>query len=111
MSDEHIRIFLNKSILLREDGTEEEFTEGNSSPQAKQRLKQIKSKFEQGFLQTEIDYCKSNAIDFLDLDESQIHRLNTLVNSVTSEVGRAVVGLIILQLSIKTLSPLIQLTM
>lgn len=102
MSDEHIRIFLNRSILFREDGTQEEFPEGSSSKQARERLKKIKAEFQKGFLQSEIDFCKNSTMEFSDLNEPQIQQLKNLVNSVTSEVGRAVVGLTVLQLSIKT---------
>lgn len=104
MNEEHLRIYLNKSILFHSDG-QEIFLEGSPSPEAKNRVKKIKSALNNGFLQQEIDICKNTEFDISDINIDYINDLQKLVNSITSEVGRAVVGLMVLQLTIKCICP------
>lgn len=103
--EEYLKIFLSKSVLIREDGQEEIFLEGKTSSESKQRVSSIKNAFQDGFLQKMIDACKSSGIDISDITEEQITILNQLVSSITSEVGRGLVALTILQLSIKCVCP------
>lgn len=102
--EEHLKIFFNKSILFH-DNKEEIFLEGSSSPEAKSRFALIISALKNGFLQEEIDRCKTTEFDIGDLKDEYLTDLQNLVASITSEVGRAVVGLTILQLSIKCVCP------
>jgi len=104
MTEEHLRIYLNRSILF-DGGKEEIFFEGNPSPEARSRFQAIKNGLENNFLQNEIDICKSAELDISDIEDRYVTDLQNLVDSITSEVGRAVVGLMVLQLSIKCICP------
>ena len=98
-------IYSDRSILVNEDGQEYQFDEGKTSQEAKKRLAIIKDALEKGFLESLIEECKNPAVKIENLNEEQSKILDTLVNSVTSEVGRAIVGLTILQLTVKAIMP------
>ncbi|MBC8282272.1 MAG: hypothetical protein H8E32_00525 [Nitrospinae bacterium] len=97
-------IYEDRSVL--EDGeTSEIFLEGKQSINAKARIKQIKAAFQAGFLEDLIEQ-EQNTPSALD-DISDFHRelMSDLVNSVTSEVGRALIGITVMQLAIKAICP------
>jgi predicted neutral ceramidase superfamily lipid hydrolase len=60
---------------------------------------------EKGFLEKIIVECKDPQIKIENITEKQTQTIESLVNSVTSEVGRAIVGLAILQLTVKAILP------
>lgn len=98
-------IYSNRSILVNEAGVECRYDEGRTSEEAKKRLATIKDALEKGFLEKVIDDCRNPEVKIDKLSEEQITVIQSLVNSVTSEVGRAIVGLTILQLTIKSILP------
>lgn len=100
-----IHIYSNRSILIDEMGTQFQFDEGKTSDAAKKRLAIIKEALENGFLEKRIAECKSPEIKIENISEYQAKTIESLVNSVTSEVGRAIVGLAILQLTVKSILP------
>lgn len=100
-----LEVYLTRSILFRANGIPEEFKEGDTTIQAKERLESIRNFFDKGFLTKVIEECKSPDVRVEPLDQSINDLLERLVDSVTSEVGRAIVGLTILQLSIKAVCP------
>lgn len=106
MTEEFLKILKQQSQLHR-DGTREVFEEGPMSDAAKQRSIAIKKALTEGFLEKVIEECRSNpeTLDFKKLELDHQHNLDVLVDSVTSEVGRALVGLTILQLTIKCIQP------
>ena len=65
----------------------------------------IRNQLEDGFLQRIIETSMSDPSVILDIDDNHKMLLDDLVDSVTSEVGRAIVGLTVLQLSVKTICP------
>ncbi len=103
----HLRVFSGRSVLIVPDGRVEEFAEGKPSADAKARYAKIREALEQGFLVDEIRGCKSapgaSSGDLLDAHYKQC--LKSIVSSVTSEVGRALVGLTVLQLVVKAIEP------
>jgi hypothetical protein len=101
----HLKIFSNRSVLVDKEGAIQEFIEGRSSQKAHARFLQIHDAFRNGFLVSEIEKCGDPKIELEPIPEHQLHLLEFLVNSVTSERGRAVVGLTILQLCIKAICP------
>jgi len=98
-------IYSDRSILVNEDGVEYKFHEGKTSDEAKKRLLIIKKALEDGFLEKIITECQRPDVKIAEINQEQISVIELLVNSVTSEVGRAIVGLTILQLTVKAILP------
>ncbi len=107
MSELHLRVYTNRSELVLPDGTIEDFPEGGMNQAAKTRYRKIISELSSGYLEREIIVSRDNSsnLSFSELTEEQKNLLDRLVQSVTSEVGRALVGLTILQLCIKSIEP------
>lgn len=89
----HLKVFLDRSELVEEDGKKKTFHEGKQTGSAKARLEKIRSALQSEFLEFVIQDCRKPDIDIEELPEQQAELIERLVNSVTSEVGRAVVGL------------------
>lgn len=100
-----LQVYSNRSILVDEDGATHQYDEGKISIDAKKRLLAIKEALDKGFLENVIAECKSPTVDIQGITPAQISTIESLVNSVTSEVGRAIVGLTILQLTVKAILP------
>lgn len=94
----------DRSVFVDPDGSEEVFREGRPSAEAEDRLKQIRREMKGGFLIKLIDECHKPDADLGELKAEHKAVLQMLVDSVTSQVGRALVGLSILQLAIKAIS-------
>lgn len=107
MNEIHLRVYTNRSELVLPDGTIQYFQEGGMSQAAKIRYKKIAVELSTGYLERQILFCRdySSNFDFLILNQTHKYLLDRLVQSVTSEVGRALVGLSILQLCIKAIEP------
>ncbi|WP_414619559.1 hypothetical protein [Calothrix sp. CCY 0018] len=107
MSEVHLRVFNHRSELVLPDGTTQVFIEGAMSEAAKQRYIKITSELSDNYLEKQIVYCRDNVekIDFLQIDQNYIDKLKKLVDSLTSEVGRALIGLTVMQLCIKAIEP------
>lgn len=100
-----LHIYSDRSIFVGIDGVEYQYDEGKPSDDAKQRLAVIKEALTQGFLEKIIEECKNPEVRIENITEDQTDTIESLVNSVTSEVGRAIVGLTVLQLTIKSILP------
>jgi len=105
VSEPHLCVFSDKSILVNSDGTEQVFAEGRLSKTADARLAAIRKALADGFLETRIVQCKKPEFQPGELNKEHEDLLQRLVASVTSEVGRAVVGLSVLQLCVKCICP------
>jgi len=104
MPEEHLDVYLDHSVL--HSGTSAVvFAEGKQSEAALDRYSAITKAFEDGFYLNAIRdvtaVIASNA-----LLESQKETIKSLVDSMTSEVGRGLIGLSCLQLAIKSIAPL-----
>ena len=107
MNNIHLRVYSDRSEFHSGAIEPDIFLEGPSSPEALKRIRNITKAFADGFLQNKIESLTSGAAT---LDESKIsenaqNSLRTLVESITSEVGRALVGLSVMQLCIKAIDP------
>lgn len=103
----HLRVYETKSEYHAENGSIETFQEGVVSKPAKKRLKKIKDAFEVGFLDDLIIGLREGKENF-NIDKISAvaqESLNGLVDSLTSEVGRALIGLSVMQLCIKSIEP------
>lgn len=103
----HLKVFADRSELVSSDGQTQNFPEGATSPAAKARYQRIFAALESGFLMQEINNCRTNPalVDPNDLGESHREELEQLVGSITSETGRALLGLMVLQLCVKSIEP------
>jgi hypothetical protein len=105
--ESHLLVFEGRSEYVTSDGAREVFVEGPTSEATKRRIKVIKDAFKENFIEKFIEEVRSNSAK-IDLDRvggSIKNCIDDLVETVTSEVGRALVGLTVMQLSIKIISP------
>src|SRR5579859_2540037 len=104
-NDFYLKVYFNHSELVHPNGTTETFEEGLLAKEARKRSDFIRKKLAEGFLEDIIRVCKegATALDAYDLHDNQKSLIDALVNSVTAENGRALVGLVVLQLCIKAI--------
>ena len=98
-------ILKDKSILEKSDGFSETFEEGKISQQAQTRMKQVKDALEAGFLKNIIRNIQKDLSVDTAISEEHASKIKNLVDSVTSEVGRALIGITVIQLCIKAICP------
>ncbi|QGY00184.1 hypothetical protein EI983_18710 [Roseovarius faecimaris] len=99
-----LTIYADRSVL-ETDGTTSEFVEGVQTNRAKNRASKIQTAFSDGYLEDLISTLSDNPASDLSLSDNAKRCLDELVDSVTSEVGRALVGLSVLQAAIKAIEP------
>lgn len=97
----YLSVYSDRFELYTSDGTEV-FHEGPQSKEAAARYKEIMEKFKGGFYQTVLSDM-SNVLESRPLPAEQSQLIRTLVDGITSETGRALVGLVCLQLAIKSI--------
>lgn len=105
LNEPYLVIYEDRFVLNESDGSVHQYDEGKISASAKRRSDYIKSRLEAGYLENLIEECFAPDINIGVLKAEHETLLQRLVESVTSEVGRALVGLSVLQLTIKSLSP------
>ena len=98
----HLDIYQDRSILY-ENGYKQEFIEGPQDETTQKNMEKIKAALDKGFLECLITNVHS--YDFSSLDKNTKSLIDSVVAKVTSEVGRALVGLTFLQLTIKSIVP------
>lgn len=107
MSEFYLKVFVDRSELMHEDGSSETFLEGAPSSAAVARYNAIRQALTDGFLEDQINLCRTSPAalqtDLLSVQQQAL--LNRLVSAITSEVGRALVGVTILQLCVKAIIP------
>lgn len=101
----YIVVYPEKSVLVMEDGAEYTFSEGKQSKEANARYLSIRKHLSEGFLENVIEEAIQPGVKIEGLTPEQTDTINGLVDSVTSEVGRAIVGLTVMQLTIKSIEP------
>jgi hypothetical protein len=103
--DVKLVIFSDKSVLEKSDGSSETFEEGKNSSEAKKRTKQVRDALAKGFLKELITTIQEHPVADSAIGEEQATKIKSLVDSVTSEVGRALIGITTMQLCIKAICP------
>lgn len=98
-----LTVYPGKSVL-ESGGQTEEFVEGPQSQAAANRAQEIRRVLGEGFLEDVIVQEKTQPAS-TDLSEDHQTLIREMVDSVTSEVGRALIGLSILQFCIKAIVP------
>ncbi len=105
----HIEVYANASILVGEqDEVKVVWNEGKQTKQAQERYEKIKKALNEGFLKQKIEDAKSPEITatFLSaLSSSHKDALEKVVESLSAQEGRALVDILILQLTVKAIAP------
>jgi len=91
-------------MLVHEDGSVEVFAEGKQAPSALQRYKHIKENLSSGWFENLVVEVSRDPALLSPLSENDTEFINNLVNAFNSEYGRAVVGLFVVQLVVKSLA-------
>jgi hypothetical protein len=98
----HLDVYKNKSILYYKEKISV-FEEGNQNEETSKRYNILQSKLDHGYL--EDLYGKIETFDASKIDHKSSELLDNLVSKLTSEVGRALIGLTFLQLTVKSIIP------
>lgn len=98
----HLDVYLDRQELHMSNVVKT-YYEGMQSAAAKQRYEKIKETLSTDFLQRKLDGLDS--VDFSELSVKNRQLLEALVNGVSSEKGRGLLGVAFLQLVIKTITP------
>lgn len=98
----HIDIYQSRYELYQEDKVSV-YKEGPQDISAQHRYAKINSSLGQGFLKNMIKSVAET--DFSNLSKENKKLIQKLVDGVTSEVGRALVGVAFLQMTIKAICP------
>lgn len=98
----HLDVYLKHSEL-HYNGQKTVFQEGKQSIDAQKRYNEVIQTLEDGYLETMYQNCVD--IDTSCLSDQFKRQLKDLVDGITSEVGRAIVGLAFLQITIKAIVP------
>ena len=102
----HLRIYEDRSVLYEKNGKRlQVFREGGQSTDAKNRAEKIRKKFSEGFLGLAIKRCREGKAEFDKLSDQPKEILKGIIDAVTSEFGRGIVVLSILQMAIKAIEP------
>ena len=105
--DPYLKVYADRSVYhAGKVRSPELFLEGPLSNEAKTRAKQVRAAFENGFLDNLISELLEGEFS---VDKEQISTeasvcVDELVTSLTSEVGRALIGLSVMQLCIKAIT-------
>ena len=105
----YLKVYADRSELIAPDGTPPTlFVEGTNNASTKQRYKKITDALAGGFLREQVRLCREEPQRLLldRLGEEHSRLLDGLIDSMTSEVGRALVGLTVLQITVKALEPI-----
>lgn len=100
--EDHLDVFANR-YELHQDNYVTIYHQGFQDEAAQGRYATITHALDNHYLDQKIKAL--NTIDFSELTEQNQNCLRALVEGITSEVGRALVGLTFLQLTIKSIAP------
>lgn len=98
----HLDVYLDRYELHQNDVVTT-YYEGFQNADTQKRYEKINTKLANGYLYQVMDNLPD--VDFTDLSEENKVLLRRLVDGITSEVGRALVGVAFLQLTIKSITP------
>lgn len=101
-NEDHLDVYPDR-YELHQDETVVVYHEGFQSEAAQQRYTAITRALDEHYLDERIKTL--NTVDFSNLNERNQFLLRSLAEGITSEVGRALVGLVFLQLTIKSIAP------
>lgn len=102
INEKHLDVYENRYELHDESGITV-YYQGFQNQETQRRYAKINETLAAGYLTNKINSLQN--VDFSELSESNQTLLRNMVNGITSEVGRALVGLAFLQLTIKSITP------
>ena len=101
-NDLHLDVYLDKYILHQENAVTT-YYEGFQNAETQKRYETINTALAKGYL---YDVLKElPTVVYGDLSDENKNLLKRLVDGITSEVGRALVGVAFLQLTVKSITP------
>lgn len=100
--EKHLDVYENR-YELHQDGDKQVFYQGFQNAETQRRYAKINQALADGYLEDKINSISD--VDFSGLTDENQTLLRNMVNGITSEVGRALVGLAFLQLTIKSIAP------
>lgn len=100
----YLKVTEDTSELVYDDGSTTAFKEGKPNQAAIARLANIKAGFNAGFLTKSLEESKKFKTP-ASLTKEIIHSCDELVDGVSQELGRALMGISILQMAIKSIEP------
>lgn len=100
--EKHLDVYEDR-YELHQDGDKQVFYQGFQNAATQRRYAKINQALADGYLEDKINSISD--VDFSGLSEENQTLLRNMVNGITSEVGRALVGLAFLQLTIKSIAP------
>lgn len=100
--ESHLDVYKNRYELHQNDAVSV-YYEGYQNEAAQRRYAKINQELENGYLDKMI--VDLGEVDYSDLSDHNKTLIKNLVNGITSEVGRALVGVAFLQLTIKSICP------
>ena len=98
----HIDIYQDRSVLYS-SGKKMVFLEGVQDAATQSNMEKIKNTLEKGYLESLMANVHDYDLSMLDSDTKAL--IDAIVEKMTSEVGRALLGLTFLQLTIKSIVP------
>lgn len=103
---DRMRVFEDRVEFIREDGEREVYREGTQTEEARSRYNRIKSELDDGYLRRKIERVTDPDTEVdISPEEGYAEILDEIVDSITSEKGRALAGLLCGQLTIKSIAP------
>lgn len=100
--DSHLDVYLDRYELHQDDAVTT-YYEGFQNEATQKRYEKINTALAKGYLYDVMKELPS--VDFSELSDENKNLLKKLVDGITSEVGRALVGVAFLQLTIKSITP------
>jgi hypothetical protein len=100
-----VELYEDKTVFVDEEGNTTEYEEGKQSQAARDRYEDIKSKLDNGWFRDRLNTWTDPGTEVeIELPGRVRSLLDEIVESITSEQGRAIAGLTVTQLVIKTLN-------
>ncbi len=100
--DSHLDIYLDR-YELHQNNIVTTYYEGFQNIATQKRYEEINKVLSEGYLYDVMDNLQN--VDFMKLSDDNKILIKRLVNGITSEAGRALVGVTFLQLTIKSITP------
>lgn len=100
----HLKVYKDRSVLVSSDGKGTVFHEGRPDAATQTRLRKIQSALRNGYLDDLISQLREKGASPV-IEPEHLAILERLTGAVTSEVGRAIVGLSVLLLTVKDIEP------
>lgn len=102
----HVKYYEDRVVYVDEDGNTTEYREGKQTEPARERYNRIKSRLDDEWFEEFLDRVTDPGTDIdIELDEEMQGLIDEIVETITSERGRAIAGLSVTQLVIKSLEP------